>query len=81
MDGNAPFGGAAAVFAKAQTVTDHLFVASDGGLNPAAFGTARHLLPADPAFLCRVVSKSDPARSRCKLAGVVRSGDRLHLQE
>jgi hypothetical protein len=51
MDGNANFGGAAAVFAKTQTVTDHLFVASDGGLNPAALGVARRLLPADPALL------------------------------
>src|SRR5208282_6643658 len=50
MDGDANLGGAAAVLAKAQTVTDHLFVASDGGLNPAALGVARHLLPADPAL-------------------------------
>jgi hypothetical protein len=51
MDSNAKFGGAATVFAKAQTITDDLFVASDGGLNPAAPGIARQLLPADPALL------------------------------
>jgi hypothetical protein len=37
MDGNTNFDGTVDIFVKAQTVTNHLFVASDGGINPAAF--------------------------------------------
>src|SRR5208337_3813480 len=64
MDGDANLGGAAAVLAKAQTVTDHLFVASDGGLNPAALGVARHLLPADPALFGNALQMTVPPGGR-----------------
>jgi hypothetical protein len=39
--GNTPF-----VFAKAQSITDDLFVSSNGDLDPAALVVARSLLPA-----------------------------------
>jgi hypothetical protein len=51
MDGDTNLGGTTLVLMKAQTVPDHLFVASDGDLHPAAFGVARYLLPADPALI------------------------------
>src|SRR5271166_6860672 len=64
MDGYANLGAAAAVLAKAQTVTDHLFVASDGGLNPAALGVARNLLPADPALFGDALQMTVPPGGR-----------------
>jgi hypothetical protein len=38
MDGDTNLGGTTLVLMKAQTVPDHLFVASDGDLHPAASG-------------------------------------------
>jgi hypothetical protein len=48
-DGN--FGGTTLILMKAQAITDHLLITSDGGLNPAACVVARHLLPAHAALL------------------------------
>ena len=50
-DSDGHLGPPTAVLAKAQPVADHLLVAPDGGLDPAAFVVARHLLPPDPAVL------------------------------
>jgi hypothetical protein len=40
MDGDTNLGGTTLVLMKAQTVPDYLFVASNGGLHPAAFCVA-----------------------------------------
>src|SRR5208282_1863864 len=72
MDGDANLGGAAAVFAKAQTVTDHLFVASDGGL---VFSLAAISASAAPEASAKVPSIS--ARSKRSPASIC-APSRLH---
>jgi hypothetical protein len=51
MNGDADLGRPTLILARAQSVTDDLLVAPDGGLNAAPFVVAGHLLPPDPAFL------------------------------
>src|SRR3954469_12786384 len=52
------------VLTTAQPVADARLVAPDGGLDPAAFGVARHLLLADPTCLGNTVQM---AAARCGL--------------
>ena len=52
MDGDGDFSGVTPVLMKAQPIANHLFISPDGGLDAAAFGVARCLLPADPYRQC-----------------------------
>jgi hypothetical protein len=51
MNGDANLGRLTLIPARAQSITDDLLAAPDGGLNAAPFVVAGHLLPPDPAFL------------------------------
>jgi hypothetical protein len=75
MDSHGNLSCPASIFARAQTIADHLLVSPDGGLDAAASIVARYLLPSDPAFVSNVLEMA------VALCGIGRSRRARHRRE